>query len=136
MISIFCFVYFEDQKPLKYDALELSYFTSHTMVPEIEKYSMSDVKYVLLAVAVFWLVFYLFLTFDLTTLKSLICCWSNRRRRQRNSASIWVRSSGYLVFIVIFQLVSTAFATCGCMSLYRVPLNTTIYSIVFALMSK
>lgn len=124
------------------------------MVPEIEKHSMNDVKYILVAVGCFWFIFYLFLTLDATMLRSLLdwlcCCWQKQQqnqshqlqqeettsqRRRRARASIWVRSSGYLIFVVLFQIVATGFATCGFMSLIRVPLNTTIYSIVFILMS-
>jgi hypothetical protein len=135
-----------EKQPNKYNFFEFSYYTSHTILEEIEKYSLVDVNFVLVAGAFFWLIYFLFLAFDFKMIKNMarkICSTDNGGKKSGRSGShffgsksFWVRTPGYLVFVTIAQFVLTCFSTLGLMSLFRVQINTTLYSIVFVLIRK
>lgn len=46
----------------------------------------------------------------------------------------WINSCGFLVFVTFFQFVFTITSTLGIMSLFSVPINQMLYSIIFILM--
>ena len=124
----------------KYDFFELSYYTSHTMLPEIEKHSIGDVKFVIACFFSFWLIYYLFLLFESSSVKRLLrrlffCCSKKKPSGKESKKPFWVRSPGYLIFVTFLQYIFTGLGTLGFMALCRVKINTMLYSIGFITMS-
>lgn len=126
----------EHNDPGRYNLFDLSYYTSHTMMAEIEKHSLGDLVYVGGSFLSFWLVYFLFLVVDLDKIRRR---WRRRRRDKLGRAannSFWIRSTVYLVFVTFFQFAFTGVATLGFLSLCRVKINTMLYTIAFVLMSE
>lgn len=138
-----------------YPNLNMSYFTSHSLTDEIEKYSKSDTNYVLFSIILFWL----------SLLISLIISPAKQQQQQQQPESIirsnlssssssstvksylfnkynnfscdfiLANSAWYLTFVVLIQIVLTFSASFGVLSLLGVRVNFLTATIVFILLS-
>jgi hypothetical protein len=133
-----------------YPHLNMSYFTSHSLTDEIEKYSKIDTNYVLVSIAFFWLT--MLISFIISPTKkndanlirpSLSSSSSSSTIKsfliQKYTSFSWknVLNNGawYLTFIVLLQIVFTFTASFGVLSLLGVRVNFLTATIVFILLS-
>jgi hypothetical protein len=144
----------------KFNYIQFSYHTSHTLESEIAKYSLNDLKYVGVGFIIFWICYLMILTFGfercnlLDFLKKIISFFkvkkinnnektfcSNLKSHFFDSHSTLViqLSTSAIVFIVLLtflQFLITLLSTFGLMSLLGFTVNQLLYSIVFVLISK
>jgi hypothetical protein len=125
------------EKVNMYSDFNISYHTSHTLQAEIEKFSQLDLKYVALMFFSFWCIFFCLMWFDLNLIKILLSTNSRSLMIFLNKLNwFFINSSGLLIFATVVQYLSTIVASLGLMSLFKVPINQILYTILFVLMSK
>jgi hypothetical protein len=133
-----------------YPHLNMSYFTSHSLTDEIEKYSKIDTNYVLVSIAFFWLTMLISFIISPTKINdanlirtSLSSSSSSSTIKsfliQKYTSFSWknILNNGawYLTFIVLLQIVFTFTASFGVLSLLGVRVNFLTATIVFILLS-
>ncbi|RMZ98319.1 hypothetical protein BpHYR1_047631 [Brachionus plicatilis] len=133
----------------EYHLFDISYHTSHTLEKEIVKYSVFDFKYILGSFVSIWTIYFLFMWFDLRMFKvyfreKFLNQAAGRMLSQRKKSKIFskwfkinlymIKTSGFLVFATFIQFSLTILSTVGLMSLFSLPVNQLLYSIIFILM--
>ena len=136
-------------KSNEYKLFDISYHASHTLEKEIIRYSVFDFKYVLASFISIWIIYFLFMWFDL---KMVEVYFRERFLKQTIGEKImgekklgifskWfktnlylIKTSGFLVFATFLQFSLTILSTVGLMSLFSVPVNQLLYSTIFILM--
>lgn len=130
----------------KYSLFDISYSAPDTLQKEVEKYSKIDIQYVLFSFGAFWFIFWIFMCFDLAKLRGYFAKKiTNSVRIQENltislffkylkQTFISINCSSFLALASFIQFILTITSTIGTMSLFSVPVNHMLYSIVFVLM--
>jgi len=130
------------------DIFDFSFYTSHTLESEIIKYSIYDLRYVFIALVLFWLTFFVLMSFDIDSLSFIIISREVKQLRQKIKKNTFffeimklfmhfsLNGSAFMVMITFIQFFLTLFSTTGFLSLIQVPVNQLLYTITFALMSK
>ncbi|CAF0838566.1 unnamed protein product [Brachionus calyciflorus] len=133
----------------EFDLFDISYHASHMLEEEIVKYSHYDFKYVLASFISIWIIYFLFMWFDLRMFKiyfkeQFLLQAANEKLTEHKKSTIlssWfkanlylIKTSGFLVFATFLQFSFTILSTIGIMSLILVPLNQQLYSLVFVLL--
>ena len=125
------------EKSNEFKLFDFSYHTSHTVSHEIENYSKFDLKYVGLSFGLFWIVYFVLMCFDLKKLFSFI---SNIHDKKKSNLikknSMCIDSPVVLVLVALVQYVMTVISSLGLISIFAIPINSMLYTIVFILMSK
>jgi len=131
---------------LQSDIFDFSFHTSHTLEDEIVKYSIYDSRFVIIALILFWLVFFVLMSFDIDSLSYKVIRHEINQFRQNIKANsvcyemtrfflhFWLNGSGFIVMITFIQFILTLTSTVGFLSLLQVPINQLLYTIAFALM--
>lgn len=136
-----------------YPFFDFSFYTSHSLVQEVEKYSKLEIKYVLSAFVLFWFVFMLLMMIDVESMRQFVekkfqrskrkhTAARNKDERNRsyanifNSSSLWVRTPGYLVLVTFVQFFFTFVSALGFVSLLNMDITLMVYSSVFIIMGK
>lgn len=133
---------------LQSEIFDFSFHTSHTLESEIVKYSIYDTRFVITALILFWLTFFVLMSFDIDSLSYKVISHEVKQFRQNIKVNsvlfevakfflhFWLNGSGFMVMITFIQFLLTLLSTVGLLSLLQVPVNQLLYTIVFALMSK
>lgn len=138
-----------------YPHLNMSYFTSHSLTDEIEKYSKSDTNIVLVSFLFFWISLLISMTLspDKPTMISSVSSMSRSNLSSSSSSStlksylisvsssfnldsILTNGAWYLTFVCFFQIIITFTASFGLLSFLGVRVNFLTATIVFILVSK
>ena len=114
---------------------DLSYHTSHTVAHEIEQYSKLDLRYVALSLVVFVCIYFILMSFHPTECKSNTLM-DDTISPIKAACSFFVKSPVFLVLVTLMQFVFTVFSSLGLISLFGIPANSLLYTILFVILSR
>jgi len=137
------------EKSKKYENFGFSYHTSHTLAHEIEHYSKLDLKYVVIALMVFFFVYYILMLCSLSNFKlfvtKTIINYANKSQNTVNkrifkilkcSHLTLMKKPLFLIVVSILQFFFTLSSSLGLMSLFGVEANELLFSILFVILSE
>ena len=128
---------------------EYSYYTSHTMEQELEKYSLNDLKYVMITFILFWIVYiilsvldfdFLFIRIRLYLIKKITskktCSkLDNEMSSSKQNIDFFIKKNIFIPLMSIAQFFFTIIASLGLISLLGIEANQLLFSSIFVLMS-
>lgn len=115
----------------KFPHLSISYFSSHALSTEIEKYSKFDVPYLILSFIAFWILFLISFVFQTVRVKSNLEV-SNQKLMTRLFEKLQVYMCTFSIFCVAFiQVVLTIASAFGALALMGVNPNLLTPTILF-----
>lgn len=119
-------------EPSRFPSLEINYFTSHSLTPEIEKYSTIEIKYVGLSFLVFWILLLVLFIFSTTMRRSDDDVYD----QDSFISSIRMYLGVVLLVLAVFlQIVVTFMSAFGLLALFKVNPNFLTTTIVFIVTS-
>jgi hypothetical protein len=141
------------QENNEYKSLNFSFYTSHTLEAELEKYSQSDIHIIFKSFFVFWSLLFISIWFNLSCDKqasdSTCCCkylfdlicfrvkWNSLLQSLRSKFNrIMINSGSFMPFTILIKFVLTITSSFGAISLLNVELNPFALTVIFILMSK
>lgn len=110
----------------RYNNLNISYHASYLLNAEIEKYSVVDTKFILLA----------FVIFAATLSLSMWLNLGSFKLSEFSVKSIFTNGAGYLPIFILFQFILTITSTFGTTSLLNIATNQLNLTIIFIFLSK
>jgi len=137
----------------EYKSLNFSFYTSHTLQAELEKYSQNDIHAIIKSFFVFWILLFFSIWFNFScdkqannstccckTLFDLICfkvTWKNILEKINSKFNrLMINSGSFMPFTILIKFILSITSSFGAISLLSVELNPFALTIIFILMSK
>jgi hypothetical protein len=125
----------EAQKNDRYKHLNFSYYTSHTLSSELERYSKWDVDLVQIMFSAFWFTFVLSMWFGSNSFspKNQKLKWF---KNFFSYETLCIYNSSYLPFLILIKFILAITSSFGFVSLINVEINPFTFAIIIIIMSK